>query len=387
MEKRPPKVGLSFLNRLPLEIIDPIISVLVIKAADHFRAANKRAFQVVNAHLQFGLLVWEAQEVLRGLYAIKLAATATVETLVAKLSESRCVECGDFGGCMYLMTFERVCAWCAQKTDRFAAFESVPGWAYGNGPSVGYYLPLFDRESVLKAALARHGSEEAVRGFHAGMGPDVIQSFPKNIDERERMHDEAKFRKQRADAVRHRAYARKRIEAKKPKWEKYFKRREARRKKVEDGVPFPAEDEEEDEVEDEDDLSTDEDPDAWSDLEPEEDAMPKVLQAAKEERDFSAKYDYTYARSMEGKPDDLSEFDNESLRFAALLRIPWLNLQSRRAEWGFHCIGCLRKRWLHSNTPMDNDKPTYFRRDFLVSTFEQHLKDSAYLQQKTPLLQ
>ncbi|KAM0424967.1 hypothetical protein ACHAPT_009768 [Fusarium lateritium] len=365
MAKHPPKVGLGVLDRLPVEVLDRIISVLDIAAVNRFKAVNKRAFQA---------------EVLRGFYAIKLATTITVETLVAKLSKSRCVECGDFGGYMYLMTLERVCAWCVRKTDRFAVvrelaaltkfglapkslgsilqFESFPAKKYGDGPEAGHYEPLFDRESVLKASMARHGSEEAMRKFHAEMGPDVIESYKKNIRDRERVHDEARFRKRRALEIRHRAYTRKRVAAKKVERE----RRERENIQLTWG--------------DEDYPSTDPDVDAWSDLEPEEDAMPKALQAVEEERDYRDSCRDTYTRIMAGKTDDLSYHpDKEPLRSAALLRVPWLNMQTRRAEWGFYCIGCLHGRRLHNPTRMDSDKPTYFRRDFLVSTFEQHLED------------
>jgi hypothetical protein len=71
----------------------------------------------------------------------------------------------------------------------------------------------------------------------------------------------------------------------------------------------------------------------------------------------------------------LSLTENWSLRFAALLRVPWLNTKTLMAEWGFHCVGCLHGRWLHSSTPRDDDKPTYFRRDFLVSTFGEHINE------------
>ena len=57
-----------------------------------------------------------------------------------------------------------------------------------------------------------------------------------------------------------------------------------------------------------------------------------------------------------------------------MLRVPWLNMQSQMAEWGFHCVGCLHVRWLHSSTPK-GDKPTHYMRDFLVSTFLEHLKE------------
>lgn len=57
MEKHPPKVGLSVLDRLSVEIPNCIISILNIAAVHRFKAVNKRAFQAVNSHPQFRLLV------------------------------------------------------------------------------------------------------------------------------------------------------------------------------------------------------------------------------------------------------------------------------------------------------------------------------------------
>ncbi|KAH8748240.1 hypothetical protein F5883DRAFT_582836 [Diaporthe sp. PMI_573] len=370
MAKRPPTVGLGILDSLPLEVLNVVISVLDIAAMSRFKAVNRRAFQVVNAHPQVQLLIWQAQEVLRGFFAVKLAATVTVETLVARLAESRCVECGDFGGYMYLLTLERFCAWCAQKTDRIVAvqelvalarfgltpealrsiprFEKFPAPTH-HEPDEGKYLPLFDRESVLKAAIARHGSEEAMSEFARRIEPHILQSYKNDIEERERKHDEARFRKRRARKVRYRAYTRARVAQKKAERER--RKREVKANQ-ESGISLNETDH---------DSSTDPNTDAWSELEAEEDALPKALQKAEEERELSTSCQDPHI--------------SQSLRCAALLRVPWLNTKRRIAEWGFHCVGCLHRRWLHTAVPRDNDKQTYFRRDFLVSTFEGHLEE------------
>ena len=55
----------------------------------------------------------------------------------------------------------------------------------------------------------------------------------------------------------------------------------------------------------------------------------------------------------------------EPLRYMAMMRVPWLNRQSGRDEWGFHCVGCEQnQRW-----------PNHARRDYIMSTFKDHLKE------------
>ncbi len=145
MVKQPPSVGFGILDQLPLEVVSTVIYILDIASMSRFKAVNRRAFQVGNAHPQVQQLIWQAQEVLRGFFAVKLAATVTVETLFAKLSESQCVECGDFGGYMHLLTLERFCASCAQRTDRLAAVRELVALAkFGPAPEMLRSIPQFE---------------------------------------------------------------------------------------------------------------------------------------------------------------------------------------------------------------------------------------------------
>jgi hypothetical protein len=181
-ETLPPTACLGRLDRLPLEIINGIISLLDIAAVDQLKVVNRRAFAVANSHPQFKLLNWEAHDALRGIRAIKISHTITVQTLIERLCASQCVECGEFGGYMYLVTFERVCRRCFEKNDRYSPlreiaalkkfgltpeildplprFQSYPG-SYGDaGFFVGLvklknYLPLVDRVPGSRAMVPR----------------------------------------------------------------------------------------------------------------------------------------------------------------------------------------------------------------------------------------
>jgi hypothetical protein len=198
--KLQPLVGLGSLDRLPLEVLHDIISDLDIATVHSFKGMNRMAYRVVNAHPQVQLLISESQPVLHGLFAVKLAHTVTVEALFDELSKNPvCVECGDFGGYLYLLTLERACLWCLGATDRFRVvretvaptkfglspdalrriphIESFPADRFGDGPDVGNYRPYFDRGSVIKAAIERHGSKRAMSKFARGMDNGVLEFY------------------------------------------------------------------------------------------------------------------------------------------------------------------------------------------------------------------
>jgi hypothetical protein len=199
---------------------------------------------------------------------------------------------------------------------------------------MGNYLPLFDRQSVVEAAIARHGSESAVRKFAADMDPDLLQTYKSNVEERERRHDEARFHKQRADKIRHRAYTRKPIAEKEVESGTH---REPEREKV-DGVSSKPDGDDTDRQS----SSPDEAEDIWSDLEPERPPLRKALAKAKIARDFYVKdWDWYADRKLSdpgdllcgnpqritsstGAPDDLSLENKPCL--PAVLRVPWLNM-------------------------------------------------------------
>ena len=62
--------------------------------------------------------------------------------------------------------------------------------------------------------------------------------------------------------------------------------------------------------------------------------------------------------------DPLDAMGGNTLRFMAIVRVPWLNRTSQELEWGFHCSGC---RNYH-------DRPTHFRRKFTIASFNEHLR-------------
>ncbi|KAG6008269.1 hypothetical protein E4U21_004731 [Claviceps maximensis] len=378
----PPDRGFSELGafeNLPVELINKIVSFLDLVSLSRFKAANLRIFNIVYAHCQFRMLIREARPLISGFFAVKLAHTVTVEELFFALRESRCVECGDFGGFMYLFTLERVCTWCVERTDRFFAvrerdaleefglslekldlmprMESFPIRVFGNGPIEGVYLPVFDRATIIKALGTRAESSDGSiqAASRESVDPEILQSYKDRIEEREIRHDEQRFRKWRRDQEAGKARSQKKNAA------HAMKRAEAQRKLEAEkaaGIASATSD-------DNDGVSEDDDMGQWPVLEPEEIALPKALQEAKEDRE-------RFEHSIR-----LARNRIEDKCLIAVCRAPWLNKKTQTAEWGFHCFACLdmeRTRLRMQDAP-DYDKATYFRRQFLVSTFEEHLDE------------
>lgn len=73
------------------------------------------------------------------------------------------------------------------------------------------------------------------------------------------------------------------------------------------------------------------------------------------------------ARSDTVRPLRAAPIDGRSgnpLRFVAIVRMPWLNKESRQLEWGFHCVGCEKL----------SRPPLHYRRQFTAASFRQHLE-------------
>ena len=193
----PPAVGLDTLDQLPLEILGHIVSSLDISAIDQFKAMNRRSFEAVNTHPQFKIINLQAHDTLRGLRAIKTDHMITVEALFEKLCTSQCSECGDYGGYIYLVTFERVCCRCFTEKDRYLPLREIDavkkfgltleilrtiprfqGYPGHYGEELGYfpgenelYISLIDRASAYGAGIVCHGSFEAMQEYVANTNP------------------------------------------------------------------------------------------------------------------------------------------------------------------------------------------------------------------------
>ena len=373
----PPTVGLGSLDKLPLEILNCILSSLDISAIDQFKATNRRSLEVVDAHPQFRIINRQAYDTLLGLRAIKTKHMITVQTLFDKLCNSHCSECGDYGGYIYLVTFERVCCRCFTEKDQYLPlreidaikkfglsleilrtlprFQGYPGH-YGAGFRTEWfvrekepYVLLIDRASAYEAGIVCHGSFKAMQEYVANADSKIWKSYEKEIEGREKKLAVERAVKKRENEARRKAEAKKRNAYKREIWT----RREEREMRKGNGAAFIEGVEDPNEHTDNESLSTlfsEPDTDHASDNDTKGDSSN--VRSDGEQRE-------TEATSSEDSGD------HEQFRYIAVVRVPWLNRKSGRDEWGFHCIGCEGlDKWLnHAN------------RDFIMSTFREHLKE------------
>lgn len=107
---------LGRVDRLPLEIFSAIILLLNIVGVDQLKGGSRRAPTAAHSRPQLKPN-WEAHDTRRGIRAIKIRQTITVEGLFGKLRASQYPDCGEYCGYMYLATLERVCSDDSEKSD------------------------------------------------------------------------------------------------------------------------------------------------------------------------------------------------------------------------------------------------------------------------------
>ncbi|KAG5953261.1 hypothetical protein E4U53_006189, partial [Claviceps sorghi] len=104
---------------------------------------------------------------------------------------------------------------------------------------------------------------------------------------------------------------------------------------------------------------------------------PDILQSYKnkiEEREI----EHDKARFWKGQRRDhirgamdhpLIRWEKRRANLMAVHRVPWLNMETRTAEWGLHCYACLQL------FVVEEDKANDFLAEYLVSTFEKHMDE------------
>lgn len=404
-----PVNGIGILGRIPHEILCHILSYLDMATVDNVKAVNRRMFELVNAHPQFRIINERAQHTLRCLRALRHAHAITLGELFAKLRTSQCEDCKDFGNYMYLITFRRVCCRCFVEKDRYVPMrefsvmrrfglpletlstlprvQSYPGsYSGGSGRPDHYqdYTTVIDREAAYHAAIALHGSHEAMLEYVAAVDNDTWREHKRQIDQHnEDLAAERAVKRVQREA-NERAYLRKRNAHKR----KVLARREQRKRKrrmtttesrAEDGDyssdtsnesistfgPDPKSDTDEHAVKDKDgtnehavkDKDDTDDSDDYETREPWNRTIYLAHTSSSERVDWEIE-DY------EGK-DRVALVPGNPLRYVAVARVPWLNKQSGMDEWGFRCVGC-----------QDNTQwPNHNERDFIMSTFRVHLEE------------
>lgn len=336
----PNNVGLGALDRLPPETLNNIISLSDLPSLDKFKAVNKLAYELVSGHTQLRVIYTQAYEVIRGLHAIKVAHRITLGTIFEVLCTSKCNECDDYGGYVYLVTFERVCGRCYMEKDRYIPLRRAETLEkFGLTVKILRKLPKFqaykgsvscrsrhrmksrprpimvDRQSAHDAAIIHHGSLEAMQAYIANLDPYIWKSLEEKLGQRRQ--EEAN----RTAVYSYRSEQRRQLAAINTTTVYIYP---TRRGGANGATSI-------DDSSDDENLNDNED---FNDNE-----------------NFSDDDDYVISSET-------------SKRILPIQRVPWLNRKSRREEWGFYCVGC-------SNNTTWPEQP---HQEYIMSTFREHLK-------------
>ncbi|KAK8199786.1 hypothetical protein HDK77DRAFT_210726 [Phyllosticta capitalensis] len=103
---------LGDLEQLPLEVIQSILAKSDIRTLTDFRRVNRRAMQVVDNIPEYKAIIKHAASVLRTILCVEAAPFITCEDLHRELCQKECRSCGQVGGYIQLLTFEKICAVC-----------------------------------------------------------------------------------------------------------------------------------------------------------------------------------------------------------------------------------------------------------------------------------
>jgi hypothetical protein len=182
-----PKHDLGTLENLPLELLSLILVQVDLRSLTDFRRINNRAMQVVDSVLEYQLVRQHAPDSIRGILTVELGSHISIQTLFNTLKESKCEDCGDFAGYIYLLTCKRVCFLCLYEKQRYfprsipeaARQFGVPRRLFASMPTVnsipGCYSPntykrkarftLLDSESARQIGIAHHGSTEKMEQY------------------------------------------------------------------------------------------------------------------------------------------------------------------------------------------------------------------------------
>jgi hypothetical protein len=167
-----PRHSVSYLDKLPLEIITEILLTLDLPTLTVFRRVNHRAMSLVDSMHQLKMMLKHCPNVLRAIISIN-ARFFDCRTLYETLLTNKCATCDHFGGYLYLITCKRVCYSCFTSnlnyfpvSSRYAAKQtgltikelkrrlphvsSLPGRYTAFGKLARSRILLFDRQSVVR---------------------------------------------------------------------------------------------------------------------------------------------------------------------------------------------------------------------------------------------
>jgi hypothetical protein len=183
---------LGTLSTLPVELLHEALAQLDVRTLVDFRYVNRRAAEVVNALPDYKLIAKHAPNTLRGILIVGAGRSTTCKDISDALCMEECNVCGELGGYLYLPTCKRVCWICWVAADVFQPLarphaqrqfglneETLNGLTHIKimpGSYSVHQIELdttiqFDYEEALEAAIAQHGSWEALNVYKANLSP------------------------------------------------------------------------------------------------------------------------------------------------------------------------------------------------------------------------
>lgn len=179
-----PKNDLGVLDTLPLELLSSILVQIDLRSLTDFRRINNRSMQVVDSVTEYQSIQRHTPDSLRSILSVGLGSHISAQALFRTLNESRCEECGDFAGFIYLITCKRVCFLCCYEKPRYfplliseasrkfgvhrrlfaplPTVRSIPGCYSPNEYKRKARFTLIDSESARLIGVKYHGSTEAM---------------------------------------------------------------------------------------------------------------------------------------------------------------------------------------------------------------------------------
>lgn len=147
--ERTSNVGLGSLDRLPQEVLRDTLCRLDMRSLFNFRQINLRSRQTVDSFKKYQLIVSHGLNLLCALLRSRLAADFSLLDFYDALCIKACRFCGEFGGFISLLTWERSCFECLKEapetqvlslttarrifgltkleTNQLRSFKSLPG--------------------------------------------------------------------------------------------------------------------------------------------------------------------------------------------------------------------------------------------------------------------
>ncbi|KAK4172730.1 cyclin-like F-box [Triangularia setosa] len=112
--RRASNTGLGPLDRLPLELLHGVLLRLDMHSLFNFRQTNLRSRQTVDSLKQYQVVVSHGLNLLCALLRTRLAIGVSLFDFYYALCTKACTLCGEFGGFLSLLTWNRCCFKCLQ---------------------------------------------------------------------------------------------------------------------------------------------------------------------------------------------------------------------------------------------------------------------------------